>query len=92
MSNKSVKISLPDGSIRRFDEPVTVMQVAEDIGPGLAKNTLAGEVDGQLQDACYLIVNDVTLRIITPNEQEGREIIRHSCAHLVGHYRRFSRH
>jgi threonyl-tRNA synthetase len=85
MSNKSVKISLPDGSIRRFDEPVTVMQVAEDIGPGLAKNTLAGEVDGQLQDACYLIVNDVTLRIITPNEQEGREIIRHSCAHLVGH-------
>jgi threonyl-tRNA synthetase len=85
MSNKPVKISLPDGSIRRFDEPVTVMQVAEDIGPGLAKNTLAGEVDGQLQDACYLIVNDVTLRIITPNEQEGREIIRHSCAHLVGH-------
>jgi threonyl-tRNA synthetase len=61
------------------------MQVAEDIGPGLAKNTLAGEVDGQLQDACYLIVSDVTLRIITPNEQEGREIIRHSCAHLVGH-------
>lgn len=85
MSNKPVKISLPDGSIRRFDGPVTVMQVAEDIGPGLAKNTLAGEVDGQLQDACYLIVNDVTLRIITPNEQEGREIIRHSCAHLVGH-------
>ncbi len=85
MSNKSVKISLPDGSIRRFDEPVTVMQVAEDIGPGLAKNTLAGEVDGQLQDACYLIVNDVKLRIITPNEEEGREIIRHSCAHLVGH-------
>jgi threonyl-tRNA synthetase len=85
MGNKPVKISLPDGSIRRFDEPVTVMQVAEDIGPGLAKNTLAGEVDGQLQDACYLIVNDVKLRIITPNEQEGREIIRHSCAHLVGH-------
>lgn len=85
MSNKSVKISLPDGSIRRFDEPVTVMQVAEDIGPGLAKSTLAGEVDGQLQDACYLIVNDVTLRIITPNEKEGLEIIRHSCAHLVGH-------
>jgi threonyl-tRNA synthetase len=85
MSNKPVKISLPDGSIRSFDGPVTVMQVAEDIGPGLAKNTLAGEVDGQLQDACYLIVNDVTLRIITPNEQEGREIIRHSCAHLVGH-------
>lgn len=85
MSNKPVKISLPDGSIRRFDGPVTVMQVAEDIGPGLAKNTLAGEVDGQLQDACYLIVSDVTLRIITPNEQEGREIIRHSCAHLVGH-------
>jgi len=85
MSHKPVKISLPDGSVRRFDEPVTVMQVAEDIGPGLAKNTLAGEVDGQLQDACYLIVNDVTLRIITPNEAEGREIIRHSCAHLVGH-------
>jgi len=85
MSNNPIKVSLPDGSVRSFDGPITVMQVAEDIGPGLAKNTIAGEVDGQLQDACDLIVNDVKLRIITPNEEQGREIIRHSCAHLVGH-------
>ncbi len=85
MSNTSINVSLPDGSIRSFDGPITVMQVAEDIGPGLAKNTLAGEVDGQLHDSCDLIVSDASLRIITPNEEEGREIIRHSCAHLVGH-------
>lgn len=81
----AINITLPDGSIRRFDEPVTVMQVAEDIGPGLAKNTLAGEIDGQLSDACDPISSDAKLRIITPNEEEGREIIRHSSAHLVGH-------
>ncbi len=84
MSNP-INITLPDGSVRNYDEPVTIMAVAESIGPGLAKNTLAGEVDGQLRDACDLIETDAQLRIITPNDDEGREIIRHSCAHLVGH-------
>ncbi len=85
MNKNLINIALPDGSVRSFDEPVSVMQVAESIGPGLAKNTLAGEVNGELCDACDLITQDATLRIITPNDEEGLEIIRHSCAHLVGH-------
>ena len=78
-------ITLPDGSERAFDNPVSIMQVAADIGPGLAKATIAGEVDGQLKDACELIESDATLRIITAKDDEGVEIIRHSCAHLIGH-------
>lgn len=78
-------ITLPDGSQRAFDQAVTIMQVAEDIGPGLAKATIAGEVDGQLRDACESITEDASLRIITAKDQEGVEIIRHSCAHLIGH-------
>lgn len=78
-------ITLPDGSQRSFSNPVTVMQVAEDIGPGLAKATVAGRVNGQLVDACELISDDATLSIITGKDSEGVEIIRHSFAHLVGH-------
>lgn len=80
-----LKITLPDGSQREFEGPVTVMQVAQSIGPGLAKNTVAGKVNGRLVDACDLIGQDAQLQIITPKDQEGVEIIRHSCAHLVGH-------
>jgi len=76
-------ITLPDGSQRNFDHPVTVMDVATDIGPGLAKATLAGEVDGVLRDASHLIENDVKLRVITGKDAEGLEIIRHSTAHLM---------
>ena len=78
-------ITLPDGSKRQFDEPVSILQVAEDIGPGLAKATLAGRVNGELHDACDLITEDAELQIITPRDPEGVEIIRHSCAHMVGH-------
>jgi threonyl-tRNA synthetase len=78
-------ITLPDGSQRSFSSPVTVMQVAEDIGPGLAKATVAGRIDGQLVDACELISDDAKLSIITGKDPEGVEIIRHSFAHLVGH-------
>ena len=78
-------ITLPDGSQRFFDKPVTVMEVAFDIGQGLAAATITGEVDGVLCDACDYIESDSTLRIITPKDQEGVEIIRHSCAHLIGH-------
>ncbi len=77
-------ITLPDGSQREFDQPVTIMQVAESIGPGLAKATLAGKVDGELKDACDLIEQDAALQIITPRDPEGLDIIRHSCAHMLG--------
>ncbi|MUG03742.1 TGS domain-containing protein, partial [Bacillus tequilensis] len=80
-----ITITLPDGSRREFEAPVTVMQVAESIGPGLAKATVAGKVDGRQVDACDLIEHDASLQILTPKDPEGLEIIRHSCAHLVGH-------
>ncbi len=76
-------ITLPDGSQREFDHPVTVMDVAADIGPGLAKATLAGKVDGQLVDASFSIENDAQLAIVTERDEEGLEIIRHSTAHLL---------
>ncbi|MFG0720881.1 threonine--tRNA ligase [Pseudomonas sp. GLN_6] len=78
-------ITLPDGSQRAFDHPVSVLEVAQSIGAGLAKATVAGKVNGKLVDACDLIESDATLQIITPKDQEGLEIIRHSCAHLIGH-------
>ncbi len=76
-------ITLPDGSQRNYDAPISVMDVAADIGPGLAKATLAGEVDGQLVDAAFTIDGDASLRIITARDAEGLEIIRHSTAHLL---------
>ena len=79
------QITLPDGSIKSFDHPVSVMEVAQSIGSGLAKATIAGKVNGRLVDASDLIVEDAALNIITAKDQEGVEIIRHSCAHLVGH-------
>lgn len=78
-------ITLPNGDQKQFDHAVSVMDVAQSIGPGLAKNTVAGRVNGRLVDACDLITEDATLQIITPKDDEGVEIIRHSCAHLVGH-------
>ena len=78
-----VTITLPDGSKRNFDAPVTVLQVAESIGPGLAKAALAGMVDGKAVDTSYLISADVTLSILTARDAEGLDVIRHSCAHLM---------
>lgn len=78
-------ITLPDGSKREFDAAVSVMDVAADIGSGLAKATIAGAVNGQLVDACDMIEQDSDLRIITAKDSEGLEILRHSCAHLLGH-------
>ncbi|PAT40097.1 threonine--tRNA ligase [Vandammella animalimorsus] len=80
-----IQITLPDGSQRQFERAVTVAEVAAAIGPGLAKNTVAGKVDGRLVDASDLIERDASVHIITPKDEEGVEIIRHSCAHLVGH-------
>ena len=78
-------ITLPDGSKREFEQAVTVMDVAQDIGPGLAKATIAGRINGKLVDACEIIEQDATLQLITSKDDEGIEIIRHSCAHLLGH-------
>ena len=78
-------ITLPDGSQRAFDNPVSVLDVANDIGPGLAKATIAGKVNGELVDAVDMIDADAQLQIITAKDDEGLEILRHSCAHLLGH-------
>ena len=80
-----ITITLPDGSRREFDHPVSVMEVAQSIGAGLAKATVAGKVDGRQVDASDVIDHDASLQILTPKDPEGVEIIRHSCAHLVGH-------
>ncbi|HCF78582.1 MAG TPA: threonine--tRNA ligase [Glaciecola sp.] len=78
-------ITLPDGSTRAFDNAVSIMDVANDIGPGLAKATIAGKINGELADACDFITEDAQLQIITARDDAGLEIIRHSCAHLIGH-------
>jgi threonyl-tRNA synthetase len=76
-------ITLPDGSERRFDDAVSVHDVAADIGPGLAKAALAGVIAGQLVDTSHSIERDAELRIITSRDPEGLEILRHSTAHLL---------
>ena len=78
-------ITLPDGSQREFDQPVSILDVAQDIGAGLAKATVAGRIDGELVDACEMIEHDARIEIVTPKDDDGLHIIRHSCAHLLGH-------
>ncbi|EJL76237.1 threonine--tRNA ligase [Variovorax sp. 2RAF20] len=80
-----IQITLPDNSRREFPGPVSVAEVAQSIGAGLAKMTVAGKIDGRLVDASDVIDHDARLQIITPKDDEGLEIIRHSTAHLVGH-------
>jgi threonyl-tRNA synthetase len=76
-------VTLPDGSQRCFDQPVSVHDVAADIGPGLAKAALAGMVDDKMVDTSYVIQRDARLSIITDRDEEGVEVIRHSTAHLL---------
>ncbi|MBW8190126.1 threonine--tRNA ligase [Neiella marina] len=78
-------ITLPDGSQRAFDNAVSILDVAMDIGPGLAKACIAGRVNGERVDAVDLITEDANIEIITARDEDGLEIIRHSCAHLLGH-------
>ena len=78
-----LKITLPDGSHRQFDHPVSVFDVANDIGPGLAKAAVAGKINGQMVDTSYQIDKNVELSIITATSDEGLEVIRHSTAHLM---------
>ncbi|MEX1237154.1 MAG: threonine--tRNA ligase [Pseudomonadales bacterium] len=76
-------ITLPDGSQKQFDHPVSIQQVAESIGPGLAKAALAGKVSDQVVDTSHVIETDAAVAIITPKDEEGLEVLRHSCAHLM---------
>lgn len=78
-------ITLPDGSKRQYANAVSPLEVASDVGAGLAKACIAARVDGELIDACDVITQDVQLAIITAKDEAGLEIIRHSCAHLLGH-------
>ena len=76
-------ITLPDGSQRQFDHPVSIFQIAESIGPGLAKAALAGKINGDLVDTTTLVETDADIAIVTAKDSEGLEVIRHSCAHLM---------
>src|SRR6476619_3418402 len=78
-------VKLPDGSVRQFDQPVSVADVAAAIGPGLAKAALGGKVNGALVDTSYVIDNDRELAIITDKNPGGRDLIRHSTAHLLAY-------
>ena len=78
-------ITLPDGTRKTYTDPVTVQQVAESVGPGLAKATIAGRINGQLADACVSITEDASVEIVTSKDPDGVDIIRHSFAHLMGH-------
>ena len=78
-----VNVTLPDGSVRQFDSPVTVAQVAASIGAGLAKAALAGRVDGRLVDTSHLIDRDAALAIVTAKDAEALDLIRHDAAHVM---------
>ena len=78
-------VRLPDGAIKHFDAPVSVLAVAQSIGPGLAKAALAAKVNGQLVDTSYVIARDADLAIVTDRDPEGLEVLRHSTAHLLAY-------
>ena len=79
------QITLPDNSKRSYDQPISIDEVARDIGSGLAKATVAGKINGKLVDASETITEDCKLQIVTIEDNEGLEIVRHSCAHLFAH-------
>jgi threonyl-tRNA synthetase len=80
-----VNITLPDGSVRSFENPVTVGEIAASIGPGLAKAALGGKVDGKLVDLSHTVSRDARVAIVTDKDPEGLELIRHSTAHLLAY-------
>ncbi|QPI64900.1 threonine--tRNA ligase [Vreelandella venusta] len=84
-NGEPLTITLPDERQLTLTSPTCIAEIAATIGPGLARQALAGRVNGKLVDACDLITADAWVQVITPNDDEGLEIIRHSCAHLVGH-------
>ena len=80
-----LNITLPDGSVRQFEAPLSIAEIAASIGAGLAKAAIAGKINGKLVDTCDIVSEDASISIITAKDEEGVEIIRHSCAHLIGH-------
>ena len=80
-----VSVRLPDGSVRQYDHPVTVAEVAASIGAGLAKAALAGKLNGELVDTSFLIDKDSSLAIVTDKDPEGVDVVRHSTAHLLAY-------
>lgn len=78
-----IRITLPDGACREYDQPLSVFEVAASVGTGLAKAAVAGRVDGRLVDCDYQLQADAHLSIVTPRDPEGLEVLRHSCAHLL---------
>ncbi|UQI41452.1 threonine--tRNA ligase [Vreelandella venusta] len=84
-NGEPLTITLPDERQLTLTSPTCIAEIAATIGPGLASQALAGRINGKLVDACDLITADARVQVITPNDDEGLEIIRHSCAHLVGH-------
>jgi threonyl-tRNA synthetase len=80
-----VNVTLPDGSVRSFDKPVSVAEVATSIGPGLAKAALAGRVNGKLVDTSFVMDADSQLAIVTDKDADGLDLIRHSTAHLLAY-------
>jgi threonyl-tRNA synthetase len=85
LEHAMINIRLPDGSVRPFEAPVSVAQVAAAIGPGLAKAALAGKVDGKLVDTSFVVDRDAELSIVTDRDPEGLEVLRHSTAHLLAY-------
>jgi threonyl-tRNA synthetase len=77
------QITLPDGSVKQFDAPVSVLAVAQSIGPGLAKAALAGKVDGRMVDTSYVIDRDAALAIVTQRDEDALELLRHDAAHVM---------
>ena len=77
------KVTLPDGSILEVTDGATVMQLAEQIGPGLAKAAVAAKIDGRLVDLSTPLNGEVAVQIITPRDDDGLEVMRHSCAHIM---------
>ena len=82
---KMIKITLPDGSVKEFSDPITVSDVAYDIGEGLGRAAIAGQVDGSLVDLSHDIKQDASVSIVTAKNQEGLEVLRHSSAHLLAY-------
>ena len=78
-----LQIKLPDGSERAYENPLSVAEIAESIGPGLAKAALAGRVDGELVDTSFVVENNAEVAIVTERDDDGIEVLRHSCAHLM---------
>src|SRR5438874_1176426 len=80
-----INVTLPDGSVRQFENPLTVGEVAASIGPGLAKAALGGKVDGKLVDLSHRLERDARVAIVTDKDPEGLDLVRHSAAHLLAY-------